>query len=74
MNSEDCDSQEHLTYREGKYQRKNYRKKKHFRKVPELPFVGMARDSNYNYFYTTKLINWLWQVSVMTRVRYNMLA
>ena len=28
MNSEDCDSQEHLTYREEKYQRKNYRKKK----------------------------------------------
>ena len=54
MNSEDCDSQEHLTYGEEKYQRKNYRKKKkHFRKVPELPFVGMARDSNNNYFYTT---------------------
>ena len=27
MNPEDCDSQEHLTYREGKYQKKNYRKK-----------------------------------------------
>jgi len=53
MNSEDCDSQEHLTDREGKYQRKNYRKKKHFRKVPELSFVGMARDSKNNYFYTT---------------------
>ena len=53
MNPEDCDSQEHLTYREGKYQRKKLQKKKHFRKVPELPFVGMARDSNNNNFYRT---------------------
>ena len=43
MNSEDCDSQEHLTYREGKYQRKKYIQKKIFQKGTRIAFCGHGK-------------------------------
>ena len=43
MNSEDCDSQEHLTYGEEKYQRQNYRKKKTFQKGTRIAFCGHGK-------------------------------
>ena len=43
MNPEDCDSQEHLTYREGKYQRKKLQKKKTFQRGTRIAFCGNGK-------------------------------